>query len=192
VRTDPHTQELEAVPATGSRIDRRRASVATFALAAALLASAVALGVVAVRGPAPPQTLRDRVRSVASTLRCPVCQDLSVADSPSGLARQLRDSIATELRAGRTPDQIRSQFVAAYGQWILLSPARRGLNLVAWIAPALLLLGGIGVAVLAARRWTLAARADRAEPASEISPGVTRADRELLDRALRDLPDEPE
>jgi cytochrome c-type biogenesis protein CcmH/NrfF len=189
VRVHAHTRELEAVPVTGSRIERRGASVATFALAAALLASAVALGVVAVRGPAPPQTLKDRVRAVASTLRCPVCQDLSVADSPSGLARQLRDTIGSELRAGQTPDQIRGQFVAAYGQWILLSPPRRGLDLVAWIAPALILLGGLGVAVLAARRWSLA---ERAEPAPETVPGITRAEHELLDRALRDLPDEPE
>src|SRR5690242_18495612 len=118
----------------------------------ALVAVGVVLSVVAVRGPAPPATLQDRVRAVAADLRCPICQDLSVADSPSGLAGQMRSAIAQDLRAGMTPDQIRSRFVAAFGEWILLSPSRRGLNLVAWIAPVILLATGLAVGWLTLRR----------------------------------------
>src|SRR5207244_2321694 len=82
----------------------------------------VSFGVVAGRGPAPSATMSERVRAIASTLRCPVCQDLSVADSPSGLATSIRAQIAQKLRAGETPSQIRQGYVGAYGQWILLSP----------------------------------------------------------------------
>jgi cytochrome c-type biogenesis protein CcmH len=168
-------------------------------LAGALLASAVALGVVAARGPAEPATVQDRVRAVASTLRCPICQDLSVADSPSGLAQQMRASIAQDLRAGMAADQVRAKFVAAYGPWILLSPPRRGLNLLAWIAPILLFLAGLVAAATTIRNWSASAGAlgrngatgdsgQETDRPDELSP----ADRRLLDRALRSVGDEDE
>lgn len=177
----------------------RRVPVGTLALAAALLAAAIALGVVAARGPGEPRTLQDRMRSVASTLRCPICQDLSVADSPSGLAQQMRATITQDLQAGMSPDQIRAGFVAAYGQWILLSPTKRGLNLLAWVVPILLFLGGAGAAALAVRNWSTsgetppshripAEQRDGVVPVDQLSSG----DRTLLERALRTVESEVE
>ena len=148
--------------------------------------AAVSLGVVAARGAAEPRTFGDRVRSVAADLRCPVCQGLSVADSPSSLARQMRASIARDLRAGRTPDEIKASLVDSYGEWILLAPSGSGLNLVAWVAPGLLFVAGLVVAVVAVRRWTLgspvsARTADRG--AGRADAGLSGSDRALLDRA---------
>jgi len=166
-------------------------------LAAALLTAAAVAGFVAARGPTPPTTLQDRVRAVASTLRCPICQDLSVADSPSGLAGQMRATIAQELRAGMTSDQIRSRFVSAYGEWIALAPSRRGLDLVAWIAPILLVAAGLAVGLFAIRRWSFSGlgfgRRSRAlGPFTQAGEQLSPADRRLLERALRSIPDEQE
>jgi cytochrome c-type biogenesis protein CcmH len=181
-------------PNTGARVPvrhRTRAPVGTVGVAAALLLAAAALLVVALRGPAPPRGLQERVRAIGATLRCPVCQDLSVADSPSSLARQMRQQIGEELRAGMSPARIRARFVAAYGDWILLSPPRRGVGLVVWVAPAVLLVGGLAAAAVAVRRWTVGAAAasppptDPAEPAEGLSP----EDRRLLDRALAAEPE---
>jgi cytochrome c-type biogenesis protein CcmH len=147
------------------------------AIAGACLALGAAVWVV-VRGPAPPATLDERVRQVAATLRCPVCQELSVADSPSGLAVQMRATIARKLGDGETPEEIRDSFVRAYGDWILLSPPSRGLGIVAWVAPVGALLVGAVVAGLAIRRWH--ARGVGEEPAEIITP----EDRQALDRAL--------
>jgi cytochrome c-type biogenesis protein CcmH len=166
-------------------------------LSAALVLAALALAVVASRGPAPPHSLQDRVRAVAITLRCPVCQDLSVADSPSPLARQMRGIIGADLSGGMTADAVRQRFVDQYGEWILLSPPRRGIDLVAWLIPIVLLTGGLILAAAAVRRWTLSSVAGRAhvgEDADGASAGgsLSAPDRRLLDRALAAAGEDPE
>jgi cytochrome c-type biogenesis protein CcmH len=80
-------------------------------------------------------SIEQRTQEIAAGLRCPVCQNLSVADSPSGLAAEMRSSIEQRLRAGETPEQIRAFFVQRYGEWVLLEPPRRGFDLVPWLVP---------------------------------------------------------
>src|SRR5262245_29414224 len=63
-----------------------------------------------------------RVREVARDLQCPICQNLSVADSPSALAGDMRALIAKQLEQGRSKEQIEQYFVERYGEGILLSP----------------------------------------------------------------------
>ena len=94
------------------------------------------------------------VTRVASLLRCVVCQNLSVADSPSEMARQMRDVIRERLAQGETPDQVLAYFVDKYGQWILLSPSFRGFRLVVWVLPFAGLIVGVGVVTMVTRRWT--------------------------------------
>ncbi|MBA3552442.1 MAG: cytochrome c-type biogenesis protein CcmH [Actinobacteria bacterium] len=164
-------------------------------LAVALLAVAASLAVMLVRGPEAPRTLQGRVTAVAAELRCPVCQNLSVADSSSKLAQQMRATIARDLRAGRTPEQIRDQFVAAYGEWILLSPSRRGINLVAWIVPFLLVVLGLAGGVITVRRWRAHGVSGPASaPGAQVAPAehLSSADRRLLEWELSRLGEEPE
>ncbi|MBI4589981.1 MAG: cytochrome c-type biogenesis protein CcmH [Candidatus Rokubacteria bacterium] len=100
------------------------------------------------------EDLEDRMREVASGLRCPVCQNLSVADSSSEMAREMRALIVDQLRAGKRPDEIRAYFVSKYGQWILLSPTPRGVGLVVWIVPTVGAVAGLGGAAWLLRRWS--------------------------------------
>jgi cytochrome c-type biogenesis protein CcmH len=158
------------------------------ALAAALAAAAAALAFAAVSGFEGAGTPEQRAHAVAETLRCPVCHDLSAADSPAPVAQQMRAQILSEVRAGRTPDQIRAEFVASYGEWILLDPPRRGLDLLPWLAPALLGLAGLGVTARAIRRWSAPAR--DVGPGDEERPPVGDADRRLLERSMARLRDQ--
>jgi len=125
-------------------------------LAVVLLALA-ATGAFLLPGPspaagAPSSSLEEQVRTVASRLRCPVCQNESVADSPSELAAQMRALIRAKVQEGESPDAIAAYFVSRYGEWILLDPPRQGLGWVLWMAPAVVLLVGLGLALRFIRR----------------------------------------
>lgn len=98
-------------------------------------------------------SLEEQVHHLSAELRCPVCQGLSVADSPSGMANQMRDLIRERLQAGESPEAIKAYFVERYGEWILLAPKREGFNLLVWVLPFLGLGGGGVVLVFVLRRW---------------------------------------
>ncbi len=109
----------------------------------------------------------DQAHLLAAELRCPVCQNLSVADSPSEMANQMRDLIREKIQQGESPDQIRTYFVSRYGEWILLAPKRQGFNWVAWLLPFGAILVGVGVIGWVVRRGAARSRASRKE---ELQP----------------------
>ncbi len=169
----PHLLLLRRAPGAGARL--WLAAVLVLWLATPSVADARA-------------DLGEQARALAAQLRCPVCQNLSVADSSSELARDMRAVIRAELEAGRTPEEIRAYFVSKYGDWILLSPRPRGLTWLLWIGPFAGAAGGLLVAVRTARRW--ARRGDRrARPAAEPEL-VERVRREA--RAEESEPSAPE
>lgn len=109
--------------------------------------------------------------AVAAQLRCPVCQGLSIEDSPTELALEMRAVVRDQLAAGSTPDEVRAYFVSKYGEWILLEPKPEGFNLAVYLLPVVALLFGGGMVVLAVRRWT--------RQGGEAAPGVDEAQAEL-------------
>ncbi|MBZ0170036.1 MAG: cytochrome c-type biogenesis protein CcmH [Kofleriaceae bacterium] len=121
-----------------------------------------------VAGSVEEQTLR-----LAAELRCPVCQNLSVADSPSEMATQMREVIHEKLKNGESPDQIRNYFVSRYGEWILLSPMRQGFNWVAWLLPFVAILGGGVVITLTIRRSIGRGHAPNAKQPGPSDPRYT-------------------
>ena len=98
--------------------------------------------------------LEARTTAVASTLRCPVCQGESIQDSPSELAKQMRAVVRDRLRSGETPAQVKAYFVSRYGEWILLEPTMTGLNILLYVLPVVLVVGGLALIAFLVRRWT--------------------------------------
>ena len=98
--------------------------------------------------------LEARTAEVAATLRCPVCQGESIQDSPAELAQNMRAIVREQLQAGRTPEEIKAYFVSKYGEWILLEPQMKGLNIALYILPVVLVLGGLVLVTVLVRRWT--------------------------------------
>ena len=163
------------------RIGRRGACGARWlspASQAAILLALLLLTPILVRG-APSRDLEDRVRDVSSGLRCVVCQNLSVADSPSELAKEMRDLVREQLVQGKTPDEIRAYFVSRYGEFVLLDPPKRGFNLLLWGLPFLAVVIGAGAVYLVARRWT---QRRQAEPA--VDPAYAERIRQELQERI--------
>lgn len=104
--------------------------------------------------------LEARTREVASVLRCPVCQGLSIQDSPSELSLQMKDVVRQQLKAGKSPDEVKAYFVSKYGEWILLQPKASGANLLVYILPIVLVLGGAFFIWMMVRKWSRAATPD--------------------------------
>jgi cytochrome c-type biogenesis protein CcmH len=92
--------------------------------------------------------LEQRTQEVAALLRCPVCQGLSVADSPSEMAVNMKKQVRALLARGFTQEQILSYFEHSYGTFILLKPKMQGLVGLVWLFPMLALLIGIVVVVV--------------------------------------------
>jgi cytochrome c-type biogenesis protein CcmH len=118
---------------------------ARIALIAGAVAIAVAIGIAAVPRA---ETSEQRVERIAAELRCPVCQGLSVADSPSDTARGMRALIEQRVAEGRTDDEIRDEFRRSYGDWILLAPPLVDPRGAVWLLPlAVVIAGGAIVAI---------------------------------------------
>jgi cytochrome c-type biogenesis protein CcmH len=129
----------------------------------------------------------DAVAAVASKLRCVVCQNLSVADSPSEMARQMRDLIRERLGQGDTPEQVIAYFEARYGDFVLLTPRfDRGLNALVWLAPFAAVLVGFLAVLRVTRRWS---RRGTAVPGATASEALSAEDRERLRAELGRLRD---
>ena len=111
----------------------------------------------------------DQTRAIAQELRCVVCQNLSVADSPSEMAQQMRGIIRQQLSAGKNPQQIKDFFVSKYGEWVLLAPTTQGFSLLVWVLPFVVLIAGVASGLWFIRRWSVKRKG------KTIAPSPTRS-----------------
>jgi cytochrome c-type biogenesis protein CcmH len=114
--------------------------------------------------------LEARAREISAGLRCPVCQNQSIDDSDASLARDLRLVVRQQLEKGASNQQVIDYIVARYGEFVLLNPRLRLNTLLLWLAPLLLLAGGV----------LLAARIIHRQPATrEVAPLTPEEQKEL-------------
>lgn len=146
----------------------------------AALALAVIVGSVAVAWASAPTDAE--VEAIARHLRCVVCQNLSVADSPSEMARQMREVIRDRLTHGETPEAVKAYFVSRYGEWVLLSPPARGFPLLAWVLPLAALGGGLVAALAILTRWSRRGAKSRDGEDGEVDDEDLAAVREEMRR----------
>jgi cytochrome c-type biogenesis protein CcmH len=119
---------------------RRAARIVLMAAGLALALARTAAAVDPTELPDP--ALQARYLALTHELRCMQCQNESLADSPVGLAADLRREVRDQLLAGKSDDQIRAWMSARYGDFILFRPRYSLRNAWLWGAPGVLLLIG--------------------------------------------------
>ena len=167
---------------------------AAIALTAALAAAAAAQGagedpaqvVGAPRGARLSGAALDaRAKEIAGLLRCPVCQGLSVSDSPSTMASNMRAEVKDLVAAGYDQEQILAYFERSYGEFVRLKPPLRGVNWLVWLAPAFGLLAGAAVIAWALRAPRATADIAPAAEAAMPGPDTRPVDASLAPYVLR-------
>ena len=135
--------------------------------------------------------LEREMAEIARTLRCPVCENQSVADSPAQLAQEMRAYIQRRLAAGESRQAIVQDLVDRYGEGILLEPPRQGFTLLVWWLPLLSLALGAAVVALTLRRRTAPPLAppNPGGGEEETDPGGGEEETDARGRADVSLPD---
>jgi cytochrome c-type biogenesis protein CcmH len=173
----PRHQDTKALPSGRPRLSRSlfralRANILLGVLVSWWFISS-ALAVLPSERLADP-ALEARARALSQELRCLVCQNQSIDDSNADLAHDLRVLVRERLTAGDSDAQILAYMTRRYGDYVLLKPPVEPQTWLLWFGPpAVLGIGGIGLA-LGRRR-----RASAAAPAP-LSP----EERRRLDRLL--------
>ena len=92
---------------------------------------------------------QDRLHQLATELRCPVCQNQTLADSHADLAVDLRREIGRQIAQGRSDEEIRQYMAQRYGDFVFYDPPLRGDTVALWAGPFALL--GAGAVVFICR-----------------------------------------
>jgi cytochrome c-type biogenesis protein CcmH len=93
-----------------------------------------------------------RFQQLTAQLRCPMCQNETLADSNAPIARDLRNQIFQLMQQGKSDEEIKQYLVARYSDYVLYDPPLKPGTMLLWFGPLVILLGGAGVVLVAIRK----------------------------------------
>jgi len=91
-------------------------------------------------------------REITSQLRCPKCQNNSIADSNAMIAADMRLKVYELMQQGKSKAQIVDYMVARYGNFVSYEPPVTAGTILLWLGPALFVVAGIGLLIVRSRR----------------------------------------
>lgn len=95
--------------------------------------------------PSDDPVIEQRLANLSKELRCLQCQNQTLADSPAGLASDLRREIRAQMKAGKSDQEIIAFLTQRYGDFILYRPRVTFTTYLLWFGPFVLLLAGLYV-----------------------------------------------
>ena len=134
-----------------------------------------------------PPTAAQRAAAIESVIRCPSCEDLSVAVSSAPTAVTVRATVSRLVDQGQSDRQIKDYLVARYGSAIVLDPPASGWSALVWILPIVVAIAGIAVLVVVLVRRRKGDRDLDADIRGEsVDPAVVEERRRFLTQSLAD------
>ncbi|MFT5481548.1 MAG: cytochrome c-type biogenesis protein CcmH [Halieaceae bacterium] len=91
------------------------------------------------------EELRLRYRALADELRCPKCQNQTIAGSNSPIAMDLRAQLYKMVTEGYSDEAIIAFMVDRYGEFVRYRPAFNASTWLLWLAPIFFILIGAGI-----------------------------------------------
>ena len=155
------------------------ARYAVTACAAAALAATPAVSVAAAHPPA-----RVSLLAIEQDLMCTECHEpLDMVSSPEALSE--KQYVQVLIAKGDTKQQIFNAMVAQYGVAVLGKPPASGFNLLIYILPPAILLGGVVFLVVTLPRWRERSRTTEPLPVGPVlAPDLARRIDDDLDRMI--------
>ena len=96
--------------------------------------------------------LENRARNLSKGIRCLVCQNQSIDDSDSELAKDLRKIIRIKIVEGKKDKEINDFLVEKYGNFILMKPPFYGETFLLWSSPFIIVLIGFIIIFLSLKK----------------------------------------
>jgi cytochrome c-type biogenesis protein CcmH len=118
--------------------------------------------------------IESRLMLLSRELRCVVCQNEALSESPAELAGDMRQEIRELMKDGKTDQEVLDFLTSRYGDFVLFRPPFKPLTYLLWIGPFAFL--GFGVLF-----WFMALRARRTFKSAPVSHEKIAAAARLLE-----------
>jgi cytochrome c-type biogenesis protein CcmH len=119
---------------------------------------------------------------IAKQLNCPTCAGRNLADCPTDTCTQWKQEIVTQLKAGKTDEEVLTYFKDRFGSQVLQEPPKEGFVLVMWVVPVLAVFALIALAVVVARKSSSPLRVQTAAaPATSANEYENQLEQQVKD-----------
>lgn len=93
-----------------------------------------------------------KFRELTGQLRCPKCQNNSIADSNAPIATDMREKVYELMEQGKSRQDIINYMVDRYGNFVTYEPPVTPATIILWLVPALCVFFGAAAIVMLSRR----------------------------------------
>ncbi len=91
-------------------------------------------------------------KELSQTLRCPKCQNNTISDSNSELAKDLRVKVYEMTKEGKDKEEIVDYMIARYGNFVTYHPPFTLATAILWFGPLLVIVAGFAVLVMNSKK----------------------------------------